>query len=171
MQVIRLGTGATSTAPAPGKFRIVMAALVIVLYALDRFTKHLVLNKLTLGQPIEVIPGFLSWALHFNPGAAFSMGTEFTVVLSVLALGVLIALLIFVAPRVRSWLAAVAVGWLIAGVAGNLTDRLVRDPGPFLGHVVDFIAVRGFAIFNVADMCITGAAILLIIWSFRSERR
>ena len=68
-------------------------------------------------------------------------------------------------------LVAVAIGWLLAGVAGNLTDRLFRAPGPFEGHVVDFIAVRGFAIFNVADMCITGAAGLLIFWSFRAERR
>ena len=81
-----------------------------------------------------------------------------------------VPLVTVVAPRINDWLLAVATGWLIAGVAGNLTDRLLRDPGPFQGHVVDFIAVRGFAIFNVADMCITGAAILLVIWSIRSER-
>ena len=148
-----------------------MAIMVPLLYGLDQFTKHLAVDRLTVGQPVEVIPGLVWLSLHFNPGAAFSMGTQFTVVLSVLALGVLAGLLAFAAPRVRSWLAAVGIGWLIAGVAGNLTDRLFRDPGPFLGHVVDFIAVRGFAIFNVADMCITAAAILLIIWSFRSERR
>ena len=56
-------------------------------------------------------------------------------------------------------------------MAGNLTDRLFRAPGPFRGHVVDFISVKGFAIFNVADMAITGAAILFVIWSVVTERR
>lgn len=148
-----------------------MAALWVVLFGLDQFTKHLAVSQLVAGQPVPVLEGWLWWSLHFNPGAAFSMGTQFTVVLSMLALSVLIGLVVVVAPRVRAWLPAVAVAWLMAGVAGNLTDRLFRDPGPFRGHVVDFIAVRGFAIFNFADMCITGAAILLIIWSIRTERR
>ncbi|WP_341729939.1 signal peptidase II [Brooklawnia sp.] len=168
---LRVLSGATSTTPAPGKFRILMAVMALVLYALDQFTKHVVLQKLTVGDPIEVVPGLLWWSLHFNPGAAFSMGTQFTVAIAVLALCVLVALMGIVAPRVRGWLTAVAVSWLMAGVAGNLTDRLFRAPGPFRGYVVDFIAVRSFAVFNVADMCITGAAILLIIWSVRSERR
>lgn len=148
-----------------------MSVLFIVLYGADQLTKQLAEAKLVVGQPIPVIDGLLWWSLHYNPGAAFSMGTEFTVALSVLSLVVALVLLILVIPRVRSWLAAVAIGWLLAGVVGNLTDRLLRDPGPFQGHVVDFIAVRWFAIFNVADMCITGAAALLIFWSLRSERR
>ncbi len=167
----RVLSGATSTTPAPGPFRILMAVMVPLLYLLDQLTKQLALSELTVGRPVEVIPGLLWWSLHFNPGAAFSMGTQFTVAISLLSVVVFAALLLIVAPRVRSWLTAIAVGWLMAGVAGNLTDRLFREPGPLRGYVVDFIAVRGFAIFNVADMCITGAAILLIVWSIRSERR
>lgn len=170
-RTLRKLAGATSTTPAPGRFRVLITGLVVVLYGLDQLTKHLAVTHLVVGRPVEIVPNLLWWSLHYNPGAAFSMGTQFTVVLSVLALSVLIGLIIVVAPRVRGWLAAVATGWLIAGVAGNLTDRLFRDPGPFLGHVVDFIAVRSFAIFNVADMCITGAAGLFIVWSIRGDRR
>lgn len=162
--------GATSTAPDPWRIRGLIAAVALLLYGLDQWTKQLAEAKLTVGEPVPVIDGLLWWSLHYNPGAAFSMGTQFTVVLSVLSLLVGVGVVTLVVPRVRDWLLAVPVSWLLAGVAGNLTDRLFRDPGPFLGHVVDFIAVRNFAIFNVADMCITGAAILLVIWSMRQDR-
>ncbi|MDI9627122.1 MAG: signal peptidase II [Acidobacteriota bacterium] len=147
-----------------------MGGLVLTLYVADQVTKHFAATRLVVGEPVPVVPDLLYWSLHFNPGAAFSMGTQLTVGLAVLALVVVVILVTVLAPRVNDWLLAVATGWLIAGVAGNLTDRLLRDPGPFQGHVVDFIALTGFAIFNVADMCITGAAILLVIWSIRAER-
>lgn len=144
-----------------------MVALALGLYAADRITKHWAEASLVVGDAVPVIGGLLSWSLHYNPGAAFSMGTRFTIGLSLLSVLVLVGLVFVAAPRVRSWLAALAVGALLAGVAGNLTDRLFGAPGPLRGHVVDFIAVRGFAIFNVADMAITGAAVLMILWSLR----
>jgi signal peptidase II len=57
----------------------------------------------------------------------------------------------------------VALGLLCAGVAGNLADRLFRPPGPFRGHVVDFLELPHWPIFNVADMCISGAAVLIMV--------
>ncbi len=168
---MRVVSGATSVSPSRLGKRVLIGVLAVLLYTADQVAKHLAEANLVVGEPVPVVPGLLYWSLHYNPGAAFSMGTQFTVALSILALVVLVGLVTVVAPRVNDWLAAVGTGWLVAGVAGNLTDRLLRDPGPFQGHVVDFIAVRGFAIFNVADMCITGAAILLVIWSIRSERR
>jgi len=68
--------------------------------------------------------------------------------------------LVFIVPRLRHVGWAVTIGCLLAGIAGNLTDRLFREPAPFHGHVVDFIQVRNFAIFNVADMFITAAAVI-----------
>lgn len=168
---LRAVSGATSTSPEPGPMRVLMATMALVLLGLDQFTKHLAVTHLVVGRPVPVVGELVSWSLHHNPGAAFSMGVQFTVALSFLSLSVLAGLIFVVAPRVRDWLLAVATSWLMAGVAGNLTDRLLRQPGPFRGHVVDFIAVRGFAIFNFADMCITGAAILFVIWSIRSEKR
>ena len=58
---------------------------------------------------------------------------------------------------------AVALGLLCAGVAGNLTDRLFRSPGVFRGHVVDFLELPYWPIFNVADMCITSAAVMVMV--------
>ena len=57
---------------------------------------------------------------------------------------------------------AVALGLLTAGVTGNLIDRIFRPPSAFHGHVVDFIQLPHFAIFNVADMCVTSAAVLIV---------
>lgn len=95
-----------------------------------------------------------------NPGAAFSMGENLTVLLSIIALTALVAVLGWLVPRIRHVGWAVTTGFLIAGISGNLADRLFREPGPFHGHVIDFIQVPYFAIFNVADMFITGAAVL-----------
>jgi signal peptidase II len=59
----------------------------------------------------------------------------------------------------------VAIGLLCAGVAGNLTDRLFRPPGVLRGHVIDFLELPHWPIFNVADMCITAAAIMIMFLS------
>lgn len=168
----RVLNGATSTAADPRPLRVLITALAVVLWGIDQYTKHLAETHLALGEPpVRVLGDWLTWQLFYNPGAAFGMGPGMTVALSVLALSVFIGVSVLLAPRVRSWLLAVATGWLLAGVAGNLTDRLFRPPGPFRGHVVDFIAVKGFAIMNFADMAITGAAILFVLWSFLTERR
>ena len=78
-----------------------------------------------------------------------------------------VLVLVFVAVRLVPRLGhpgwAVALGLLCAGVSGNLTDRLFRSPGPFRGHVVDFLELPRWPIFNVADMCITAAAILIMV--------
>ena len=60
-----------------------------------------------------------------------------------------------------------ALGLLLAGVGGNLTDRMLREPGPFRGHVVDFLMLPHWPIFNVADMCINVAAGLILVQAFR----
>jgi signal peptidase II len=64
----------------------------------------------------------------------------------------------------------VAFGLLLAGIAGNLTDRLLRDPGPLRGHVVDLFAIPHWPIFNVADICIDVAAALILLQAFRGVR-
>ena len=104
-----------------------------------------------------------------NPGAAFSMGTEYTVVLSCIAI-VAVVVILWQSPRIgeRGW--AVGRGLLRAGVAGNLTARLLREPGPLRGHVIDFLRLPNWPVFNVADMCVVAAAALIIVQSFRGLR-
>ena len=132
-------------------------------FGVDWAAKEWALAGLDPASPVPVIPGQLYLRLIRNPGAAFSMGESFTVVLTCLAIAALTFLLVWMVPRVRHPGWAVATGLLLAGVSGNLFDRLTREPGAFHGHVIDFLQVPWFAVFNVADIWITFAAIT-VIW-------
>ncbi len=132
-------------------------------FGLDWATKEWALRTLDPAVAVPVIPGQLYLRLIRNPGAAFSMGEGLTVVLTCLAIAALLFLLVWMAPRVRHRGWALATGLLLAGVSGNLFDRLTREPGAFHGHVVDFLQVPWFAIFNVADIWITFAAVA-VVW-------
>jgi len=129
----------------------------------DQVTKTLALALLDPQQPPVLLGGLLTLQLTWNPGAAFSMGESFTIVLAAIALAAFGFVAGYLIPRVRHAGWAVAEGFLFAGVVGNLIDRIFRQPGPFRGHVVDFLQLPNFAIFNVADMFITAAAVL-IVW-------
>ncbi|WP_246227089.1 signal peptidase II [Propioniciclava coleopterorum] len=110
-----------------------------------------------------LLGGLLRLQLIFNPGAAFSMGESVTPVFTVISIVALVFVLGRLLPRTRHVGWVVALGLVLAGILGNLTDRIFRPPGFLHGHVVDFLQLPNFAIFNVADMCITFAAVL-IIW-------
>lgn len=98
-----------------------------------------------------------------NPGAAFSLGQQYTPVFAALALLVVVFVVARLAPKVGHAGWAAALGLLCAGVAGNLADRLFRTPGPGRGHVVDFLQLPYWPIFNVADLCITAAAVMIVV--------
>ena len=139
---------------------IVIAILAITVLAADQLSKQYALAHLTEGEPVPVIGDALQWLLVFNPGAAFSMGEGVTWVFTIA-----LAIVFLAITRVRSRLWAVVLGLLLGGVLGNLTDRLLRDPGFAEGHVVDFILTPWMwfwttpAIYNVADIFIVGGMI------------
>jgi signal peptidase II len=143
-----------------------MAGVALAAYALDLGSKIWAVEHLTGRGPQPLIGDLLQLHLTRNPGAAFSTGTEFTVVLSTLAM-VAVLVVLYVGRRVASTGWAVALGLLLAGVAGNFTDRLFRAPGPFRGHVVDFLQLPHWPIFNVADMCIDTAVALIVLQAVR----
>lgn len=143
--------------------------MAVVLYTIDQVTKALAEARLDGREDVSVVGELLQLRLVYNPGAAFSLGTEYTVVLSCFAMAAVVAIVWF-SRRLGSTLWAVALGVLLAGVAGNLTDRLLRDPGPMRGHVVDFLMLPNFPIFNVADICINVAAGLILVQAFRGVR-
>lgn len=142
-----------------GLFRL-LAVTAVVVYAADQLTKVLALQTLTPGEPVEVIGEFIRFNLIRNPGAAFSIADSATWVLTLIAFGVL-AVIIRTARRIgsRGW--AWALGLLLGGSVGNLTDRMTREPGPGRGHVVDFIDYFSLFIGNVADIAIVSAAVLI----------
>jgi signal peptidase II len=143
--------------------RAVWACVAVVGLALDVVTKVIAVNQLEPGQPVRLIGGLLTLRLIRNAGAAFSQGERFTSVFAVVAVLVLAYVAFRLVPRLGHAGWAVALGLLCAGVAGNLTDRLFRSPGVLRGHVVDFLQLPYWPIFNVADMCISAAAVMVIV--------
>ncbi|WP_291278432.1 signal peptidase II [Galactobacter sp.] len=144
-----------------------LAGLVLVVgYGLDQFTKHLVVTKMDLYESIDVIPGLARWYSIRNSGAAFSLGEGYTWIFTIFMSVVAVAVAAFLLPRVRTRTWGLALGGLLAGTLGNLTDRLFREPSFGQGHVVDFISVGNFAIFNVADsfIVLSMIAVVLLLW-------
>jgi signal peptidase II len=132
-------------------------------WLVDVVTKVAAVHWLDPSRPVRVVDPLLTLRLIRNPGAAFSLGEGVTPAFALLATGVLGYVVVRLVPRLghRGW--SVALGLLSAGVAGNLTDRVLREPGFLRGHVVDFLQIPHWPVFNLADMCICGAAVLIVV--------
>lgn len=162
----------SASAPPPSRpLRIgLLAAVALTGLVVDVVTKVLVVAELDPSEPLQVPGGFLQLRLLRNAGAAFSLATGMTWLLSVVAVIVVVAI-VRMARRLRSAGWAVGLGLVLAGALGNLTDRVFRAPGPFRGHVVDFLALVHdgrsiWPVFNVADSCIVCGGILLVLLAF-----
>jgi signal peptidase II len=149
--------------------RVLLVTVFVVLYAADQLTKWLAVDRLTGETDRSLVGEVLVLHLTRNAGAAFSTGTAYTELLSSLAICAVLVV-VWLSRRVRSKLWAAAFGLLLAGISGNLTDRLLREPGPLRGHVVDFLMLPHWPVFNVADMCINVAAALILVQAFRGIR-
>ncbi len=154
---------------SPVRARWVLALVALTLYAVDIVTKVLAVRHLDGRPDVPLVGDLLVLHLTRNPGAAFSTGTEYTVVLSCLA-AVAVCVVLYLSLRVRSVLWAVGLGLLLAGVSGNLTDRVLREPGPMRGHVIDFLMLPNWPVFNIADICIHAAAGVILLQAFRGVR-
>ena len=145
--------------------------LALPLYALDQLTKQLVLRLITPYEARIIVPDFFSLVNVTNTGAAFGSfrgNNTFFVVISVIALVVVTVLLVRRSQH-NPW-RDLSLALLLAGILGNLTDRLLY------GHVIDFLLfdlhirfANPWPAFNVADSCISIAVVLFIIHSFRRQ--
>ncbi|MGJ9412024.1 signal peptidase II [Aeromicrobium sp. CF4.19] len=142
-----------------------LAVGVVLAYALDQVTKVVAVARLEGEPSVEVVPGLLSLTFLRNPGAAFGMGASMTVLLSLVSIAVVVVVS-RMATRLRDAGWAVGLGLLLAGALGNLTDRILREPGVLRGHVVDFIDYGPF-VGNVADIYLTVAAVVIVWRSWR----
>ncbi|MFF8230316.1 signal peptidase II [Streptomyces caelestis] len=150
-----------------GKRRIaVLFAVATVAYALDLISKMIVVAKLEHHPPIEIIGDWLRFEAIRNAGAAFGFGEAFTVIFTMIAAAVIVVIA-RLARKLYSLPWAIALGLLLGGALGNLTDRIFRAPGVFEGAVVDFIAPKHFAVFNLADSAIVCGGILIVLLSFK----
>lgn len=134
--------------------------------AADQVTKALVAADLEGGPPVHVLGDAVTFDVSRNSGAAFSFAPMATLLFTVIAVGVAVVI-VRTAATLRSRVWALALGLILAGAVGNLLDRLFRTPGVGRGAVVDFIDVRYFATFNVADSCITVGAVIAVLLSWR----
>ncbi|MEU9183517.1 signal peptidase II [Streptomyces sp. NPDC048484] len=150
-----------------GRRRIAVLFTVATLaYALDLVSKLIVVAKLEHHEPIEIIGDWLRFEAIRNAGAAFGFGEAFTIIFTVIASAVIVVIA-RLARKLYSLPWAIALGLLLGGALGNLTDRIFRAPGVFEGAVVDFIAPKHFAVFNLADSAIVCGGILIVLLSFR----
>ncbi|GGN69645.1 lipoprotein signal peptidase [Streptomyces albiflavescens] len=150
-----------------GKRRIAVLFTVAVLaYALDLVSKMIVVAKLEHHDSIEIVGDWLKFEAIRNAGAAFGFGEAFTIIFTVIAAAVIVVIA-RLARKLYSLPWAIALGLLLGGALGNLTDRIFRSPGVFEGAVVDFIAPKNFAVFNLADSAIVCGGILIVLLSFR----
>jgi signal peptidase II len=143
----------------------VLAAIGVIIL-IDQATKAWAVANLADG-PKQVIGSTVELNLTRNGGGAFSRFQGMTPVLAVGAL-IVTLVLVRVLRRVTDKVLVVALTLVLGGALGNLMDRIFRAPGFMRGHVVDFVAVGWWPVFNVADSCITIGAVLLIIRSLRT---
>lgn len=142
-----------------------LGAIALVVVGADQVIKQLVVSTMTEGQVIPVLGDVLQWHFVRNPGAAFSMVANTTWVLTILAIGITTAIIIYI-RRIHAWQWAAVFGLVLGGALGNLIDRLFREPSFGEGHVVDFISTPWMmpAIYNIADIAIcTGMAALVLL--------
>ncbi|MER5639683.1 signal peptidase II [Kitasatospora sp. NPDC002227] len=157
-----------SSAPVKRRRVGVLVVIALLAYLIDLGSKLLVVARLEGRQPIEVAGDIVTLQVIRNAGAAFGMGQAMTIVFTMIAAAVIVVIW-RIARRLYSLPWAIALGLLLGGAFGNLTDRLFRAPGVFRGHVVDFISVQHFAVFNLADSAIVCGGILVVLLSFRGS--
>lgn len=146
--------------------RLLGLIAVLVLVA-DVVTKVIGVALLEGREPVELLGGAVYLVLVRNPGAAFSLATGYTWVLSLVAIAVVVVI-VRIARRLRSAGWAAALGLVLGGALGNLSDRVLRSPGPLRGHVVDTVSLFApdgsvWPVFNLADAAIVCGGALLVL--------
>ncbi|GAA0901632.1 signal peptidase II [Pseudonocardia zijingensis] len=160
-------SSADAAPPHPAPRVRLLSAIAAAVLVLDVVTKVLAVAQLEDREPVEILGGLVYLQLVRNPGAAFSLATGYTWVLTIVAIGVVVVI-VRVARRLRSTGWAVALGLVLGGALGNLVDRLFRAPGPLHGHVVDVVSLlapdgRVWPVFNLADSSIVSGGVLLVL--------
>ena len=136
-------------------------------WILDLATKLWAVSTLSHRSDIKVIGSFFKLTLVRNSGAAFSLAAGATIFLSIFGILFLCAILYF-SPRITSKGWAVVLGLVMGGILGNLVDRIFREPGVLRGHVIDWMQLPNWPIFNIADSAIVIAALIAMVLTARN---
>jgi signal peptidase II len=161
--------------PSRRRAVLILAATAVVALLADLGTKHLALATLEDRDPVRLLGGAVYLSLTRNSGAAFSLGSDYTWVFPLITTAV-VSWICWMAVRLRSLPWAIALGLVLGGALGNLTDRIFRAPGVLVGHVVDMISVfdpygQVFPIFNLADSALVCGVILAVLLEFTGRQR
>ena len=153
--------------PRPQSRVLLLGGIAALVLTADVLTKVASVARLEERPPLELLGGAVYLVLVRNPGAAFSLATGYTWVLSLVAVAVVVVIA-RIARRLRSTGWAIALGLVLGGALGNLVDRIFRAPGPLQGHVVDIIALADpvhpiWPVFNLADSSIVSGGALLVL--------
>lgn len=151
--------------PRRRRVRLLVAIAALTLVA-DAVSKLVVVRVLADRDPVVLVRRVLDLQLTRNAGAAFSVGGGATLLLTLVAVAVVVAIA-RTAPRLTSTGWAVVLGLLLGGALGNLSDRLLRAPGPGRGAVVDWIHLAHWPVFNAADSAIVCGGVLAVVLSLR----
>ena len=137
------------------------------IWLLDFATKSWALNTLDSRNPVKLIGSFLQLTLYKNSGAAFSLAQGATIVFTFFAISV-VAAIAYYSIKITSFGWSIVLGLALGGILGNLSDRIFRAPGFFVGHVIDWIQLPNWPVFNLADSAIVVAASIAVILSIRN---
>jgi len=144
--------------------RIFLTAWTIWLF--DFATKQWAISALEV-EPKQILGSFLQLTLVKNPGAAFGFATGLTLLYSILAV-LVVATIVYFARAISSGGWQLTAGLLLGGVMGNLADRAFREPAFFRGHVIDWIELPNWPVFNLADSAIVIAAAIAFVLSVKN---
>jgi signal peptidase II len=137
-----------------------LVGVALTVIATDQLTKVWAVAELSGRGRVDLIGDLLGLRLTRNSGAAFSLATNATWALTLVAV-VVVVVIVRMTRRIGSRAWALTLGLLLGGAVGNLIDRLLRQPGFARGHVVDFLELPHWPVFNVADSCIVVSAVLI----------
>jgi signal peptidase II len=155
--------------PAPPRRIALLIGVAAIVLAADVGSKVAVVTLLPGRRHVRLCGGVLTLLVARNPGAAFGLGGP-SVTAACTAIGAGVAVFIVRYSRhVSSAPWAVAIGLLLGGAMGNLTDRIFRSPGPFRGWVVDWIEVPHWPVFNLADSAIVCGGVLMVLLAARGH--
>ncbi len=142
-------------------------AIAWAIWLLDFATKSWALNSLDSRNPVKLLGDFLQLTLLKNSGAAFSLAQGATVIFTIFAI-LVVAAIAYYSIKITSFGWSIVLGLALGGILGNLTDRIFRSPGFFTGHVIDWIQLPNWPVFNLADSAIVVAASIAVILSIRN---
>lgn len=142
----------------------ILGVTAVLVYAADLITKLIAVQKLSNREPVEIFGSVFQLELIRNPGAAFGIGVGMTVVFTLLSV-VVVGAILRTSNRLGSAAWAVVFGLVLGGALGNLTDRVFREPAFLRGHVVDFLHITHWPVFNLADsaFCVAGGLVFLLV--------